>query len=417
MTGRVHRNDVRRLGIGAMTILIGVVIAWVGTTVQSGGPLPLKSYTTVEADFNDVGTLKPQQKVTENGVRVGMVTHIAYEDGVAHVTMRLDGDRPVYQDASARIGNESALGKKYIDFDPGTEDAGQLAEGDVIPASSTRDAADLDDVLSAFDNRARDGLADGLQALGGGFAGHGDDLNVTLGRAPELLDDADDVVGTIADPSTNLDDLLVTSDGLAAQFQGREDRLARLLDDAATTFAAVNVDSGGPIQNTFAKLPGTLRTAREGLSSLNGPLTTTAHAAVRLRPGVVRLVDATPDLRGFLVESPPVARTVQQFTADLEPAVHDLVPAVTDLRPVLTQRVPRFIGVADPFLTEMAPWWPDAGRLLANHNMLSGHFSPTKHYFSAMLAFPGLYNVSATDPLADVDPYPGPGNAFGRSYE
>jgi phospholipid/cholesterol/gamma-HCH transport system substrate-binding protein len=84
---------------------------------------------------------------------------------------------------------------------------------------------------------------------------------------------------------------------------------------------------------------------------------------------------------------------------------------------VLTERVPRLIGVADPFLTEMAPWWADAGRLLANHNMLSGHFSPTKHYFSAMLAFPGLYNLSVTDPLADVDPYPGPGNAFGRSYE
>ena len=70
-------------------------------------------------------------------------------------------------------------------------------------------------------------------------------------------------------------------------------------------------------------------------------------------------------VRGFLVESPPVARTVQDFTDDLEPAVHDLVPAVTDLRPVITQRVSRFIGVADPFLSEMSPWWGDAGRLLA----------------------------------------------------
>lgn len=417
MTARVHRNDVRRVGIGAITILIGAIIAWVGTTVQSGGPLPFKSYTTVEAYFNDVGTLKPQQKVTENGVRIGMVTDIAYESGVAHVTMRLDGNRPVYRDASARIGNESALGKKYIDFDPGTEDAGELAEGDAIPTSRTQDAADLDDVLSTFDKQARVGLADGLQALGGGFAGHGDDLNVTLGRAPELLDGAEQVVGTLAEPGTNLDDLLVVSDSLVAQFHGREDRLARLLDDAATTFEAVNVDSGGPIQESFVKLPGTLRTAREGLSSLNGPLATTARAAVRLRPGVTRLVEATPDLRGFLVESPPVARTVKDFTADLEPAVHELVPAVTDLGPVLTQRVPRFVGVADPFLTEMAPWWGDAGRLLANHNMLSGHFSPTKHYFSAMLAFPGLYNASVADPLADVDPYPGPGNAFGRSYE
>lgn len=417
MSARVHRSDVRRLGVGAVTIAVGAVIAWIGTTVQSGGPVPLKSYTNVEAVFRDVGTLKPQQKVTENGVRIGMVTNIAYEDGLAHVTLRLEGDRTIYEDARAEIGNESALGKKYIDFDPGTEDAGELREGDVLPVSRTSDASDLNDVLSAFDKQARRGLRDGIQALGGGFAGHGKDLSLTLGRAPELLPAAETVVGTLADPSTELDDLLVTANSLAVQFRDREERLAQLLDDAATTFDAVGVDEGGPLQETFAQLPGTLRTARHGLRAVNGPLRTTARAAVRLRPGVSRLVDAMPDLRGFFVESPPVAVTVQEFTAQLEPAVEDLVPAVTDLRPVLVRRVPRLIDVADPFLAEMAPWWIDAGGLLANHNMLSGHFSPTKHYFSAMLAFPGLYNLSIADPLADVDPYPGPGQAFGRSYE
>lgn len=417
MSARVHRNDVRRLGIGAITLAVGAVIAWVGITVQGGGSVPFKGYTTVEAKFRDVGTLKPQQKVTENGVRIGMVTDIAYEDGLALVKLRLEGDREIYRDATVRIGNESALGKKYIDFDPGTEAAGDLGEDDVIAVANTGDASDLNNVLSAFDAKARRGLAQGLQALGGGFAGHGNDISVTLGRAPEMLSDAEVVVETLADPSTDVDDLLVTAESLAVQFRGREERLARLLDDASLTFRGLSVDAGGPLQDTFVKLPGTLRMARAGLKAINGPLNTTARAAVRLRPGVDRLVEAMPDLRGFFVESPPVAVTVQEFTDDLEPAVKKLVPAVTDLRPVLAERVPRLISVADPFVSEMAPWWPDARQLLGNHNMLSGHFSPTKHYFSAMLAFPGLYNLSVNDPLADVDPYPGPGGAFGRSYE
>jgi len=416
MSTPIHRDDVRRLGLGALTVAVGAVVAWVGITVQGGGALPLKDYTQVEAIFDDVGTLKPQQKVTQGGVRVGSVTDIRYENGRAHVTIRLDGDREIYRDASARIGNESALGKKYVDFDPGSAEAGELEEG-VLGVEQTTDAVDLDTVLQTFDPKARHGLATGLRELGAGFLGHGPDLKDLAGRSPELFSDAETVVGTLAAPETNLDDLLVTADSLAGQFRGSEEELLALLDEASTTLEALNVDRADPLRATVAKLPATLRTARKGLASVNGPLRTTAAAAARLRPGVERLVAATPDLRGFLTESPPVARTVQEFTEQAAPAVEALVPAVQDLRPLIEVRLARALRLADPFLTEMAPWWPDFGALMANHNMLSGKISPTKHYFSAMLALPGIYNVSLPDPLADVDPYPGPGNAFGRSYE
>lgn len=408
-----HRDDVRRTLIGLLTVGVGSAIAYVGMTVQSGGELPLKDYTTVQATFSDVGTLKPQQKVTENGVRIGLVTDIEYAGSAAQVTMRLDGDRTVYQDASARIGNESALGKKYIDFDPGTPQAGE-AESLVLTAAQTHDAADLNNVLEAFDPKARAGLAAGLQSLGGGLSGHGRDLRDLTGHADELLRDGRTVVGTLADPATNLDDLLVTADSLARQFQGQSDQVAALLEQGTTTLRAVNVDGSQPLQRTLAELPAVLTTARKGLRALNGPLATTASAAVELRPGVGRLVAAVPDLRGFLVESPPVARTVVRFTDEAEPAVKALVPAVRDARP-LVARVERALGLSAPFLTDLLPYWQDVAGLAANHNLLSGHFTPTRHYFSAMLAFPGVYNVSLPDPTVDVAPYPGPGEALART--
>lgn len=410
MSAPAHRDDVRRFVIGAVTIFVGVVIAYVGITVQGGGELPLKDYTTVKAEFANVGTLKPAQKVTENGVRVGQITGIEVSGGKAIVTMRLDGKHPIHRDATARVGNESALGKKYIDLDPGTEGAGDLGDTP-IPTERTGSATSLDDVFAPFEADARKGLQTAMQEVGGGFAGHGEDLQDVLGHGPELLSDAQVVLKALSKPSANLDDTVVTADALVRQFEGQSQHLAALLDETELTLKAVNVDETRPLRQTLEKLPGTLGKARTGLRTLNPPLARTARAVRRLRPGVENLVEAMPDLRGFLTESPPVARTVVRFTRQAEPALKALVPAVHDLRPVIS-RLQTTLMYADPLLRTLAPYAPDMGGMVANHDLLSGHFSPTKHYFSAQVALPGLYNVSLPDPTVIKDPYPGPGAAL-----
>lgn len=415
MNGQAHRDDVRKTFIGVATIIVGVVIAYVGITVQGGGELPLRKYTTVKAQFDYVGTLKPAQKVSQNGIRVGQITGIEVVDGGAEVTMRLDGEHEFYKDATARVGNESALGKKFIDLDPGTKESGALS-GDLIPAERTDSATGLDDVFEPFDDNARKGLQTAMREVGGGFAGHAGDLNDMLGRGPELLEDAEVVVDVLAAPETNLDDLLVTAEGLAGQFRGQSDTLAALMDEATVTLEAVNVDDTAPVRATIAQLPEVLRTAKVGLRAINPPLIRTARAVEKLAPGVDRLVDATPDLRGFLTESPPVARTVKQFTSDAERPLETLVPAVRDLRPVV-DRAQRTLDYADPLLQTLKPYWADLAALVSHHDLLSGHYSPDKHYFSAQLTMPGIYNATLPDPTADVDPYPGPGNAFKKPYE
>ncbi|WP_435769042.1 MlaD family protein [Nocardioides sp. SYSU DS0651] len=410
MNRGAHRDDVRKWMIGVVTVAVGLVIAYVGITVQGGGKLPLKSYTEVQADFSSVGTLKPQQKVTVKGVRVGLVSDIEYVDRVARVTLRLEGDYEIYEDATARIGNESALGKKYVDFDPGSPESGELGSRP-IAVENTQSASSLDDVLASFDAPAREGLRTGLRELGGGFLGHGEDLRDVAQVSPHLLRDARSVTGTLAAPRTNLDDLLVNANALAGQFEGESNRLAQLMEEGTVTMLALNVDGSAPLRETVHELPGVLRTARKGLTEINAPLLRTASAVEELEPGVRHLVRATPDLRGFLTESPPVARTVIRFTKGAEPALKTLNPAVRDLAPVV-ERTSRTFSVGDRLVATLLPYWPDAGRLFSHHDLLSGRFTPDRHYFSAMLNFPGVHNVSVVDPLADVDPYPGPGNAF-----
>ncbi|GAB4009128.1 hypothetical protein GCM10028772_24930 [Nocardioides ultimimeridianus] len=391
-------------------MLAAFSIAKVGTTVQGGGAVPLKSYTVLSAAFDDVGTLKPQQNVKEDGVRIGQVTGIEYRDGKAHVTMRLEGDVKVYRDAELSVGNESALGRKFVSLDPGTPTSGAL-DGGEIPATHTRSAVDLNDALAAFPPSARKGLSTTLRNVGIGVDGGGQNLQDGLGVAPNALDDAQKILRAVNSPDANLSGLLATADQLVGQLRGHEAELGALVKDTGTTLAAVNTEDTQALRRTLLAAPSTLRTVNRGLTRIRPALDKTAHAVKVLRPGVHDLVRAMPDLRGFLREAPPVARTVVGFSREGVPAVDALTPAVTDAQ-YAVHHLGESLGFTDPILSVLAPYAPDAGHLFSLNTLLSGHFTPWKHYFSAELVFPGLYNFSAPDPLAKVDPYPGPGGAF-----
>jgi phospholipid/cholesterol/gamma-HCH transport system substrate-binding protein len=411
----MHRDTAKRILIGCGALVVGAAIARVGIIVQGGGALPFKSYTTLTAAFSDVGTLKAQQTVTEDGVRIGVVTGVAYRAGAAHVTMRLDGHIPIYRNATAKIGNVSALGRKYIALTPGTATSGLLGNAE-LPEKQTVGSIDLGNVLEAFPPSARAGLSTTLNNVGSGLGGHSDDLYDGVQAAPKLLDDAQTILQAANSQEANLPALLGSADRIVQQLNGHEAQLNALIANAGATFGALNTGNSRPLRDAIAQAPDTLRTATAGLRAINPALSRTADAVKRLSPGIGDLVDATPDLRGFLTESPPVAVTVVRFAHDSVPAVKALVPAVTDLQPTIAH-LGEALSYTDPILAILGPFAPDAGHLFANNNLLSGNYGPTKHYFSAELVFPGLYNLSLPDPTVKVRPYEGPGGAFSDSAD
>lgn len=407
---RLHRDTARNILRGVGALFIGLLIARVGIIVQGGGALPGKSYTTVTAAFSDVGTLKPQQEVTQDGVRIGVVTGITYSDGAAHVTMRLDGHKTLYNNATAAMGNQSVLGRKFIAINPGTASAGTLSTNS-IPLKQTVSSTDLGSVLQAFTPPARVGLSTTLTNVGGGLDGHAADLYDGIQAAPKLLSNAQSILTAASSSQTNLSGLLQSADRAVAAFNGHEAQLSALISNAGQTFGALNTQNTTPLRQTLQQAPSTLQTAIAGLKAINPALSRTADAVKKLSPGINDLVAATPDLRGFLTESPPVAVTVVHFAHDAVPAVQALTPAVARLQPTINY-LAEALGYTDPILSILGPFAPDAGHLFANHNLLSGNYGPTKHYFSAELVFPGLYNASLPDPTSRVRPYEGPGGAF-----
>lgn len=416
MARRVHRDVANLFMVGLVALALAAVVAYLGTSVQNGGALPLKPYTYVTAEFDDVGTLKVSQKVAQSGVRVGVVSAIEHEQGRAIVTLRLDGDQKVYRNATMALGNESAVGRKYVLLDAGTPDAGELGDS-IVPVTQTSGGRDLNDVLAVFDKRTREGVRTITQELGGGVLGHGPDLHSTLRASDDLVRGLGVIMRSVNTPRADLGELIVNLDALTSRFAGREGDLRQLLQESQVILGAVATDDGGPLASTVEQLPNTLTQARTDLAEVNPALADVALTFRTLRPAARDLALATPALRGFLRESQQPLNRVPGVVEDAVPAVDELTTMFEDARPVVPL-VARLLVSADPLLQTLAPYAPDGGRTLSQHDMLSGHFSPTEHYFSAMLAFPGAYNVSVTDPFtSDVDPYPGPGNAFGPTYE
>lgn len=412
----LHRDAARTIVVGLCVLAGFVAIAFVGAIVQAGGALPGRRYTEVKAQFEDVGILKAGKEVKQNGLRVGSVSDVSLVDGRAEVTLRLDGDVDVYKDAAAYVGNFSALGKKYVGFDPGTAASGELGD-DVISVASTKDSNSLEDLLSAFDPKTRKSLRNAVTELAAGTAGHSEDLNDVLDASPDLLADLETVMEATGSSEAELSELLVSGDRLVTRFDGRQEQIDGLVRNLDETVAAVGVDEGKPLEATISKLPEALVTTRKGLDDVNAPLDDAAVALRELEPGARALGKATPDLRGFLRESPPTLDKVPPVSDAARPAITSLTETVADARPVVSPLASSLDSSAY-FLSLFAPYIPDAGRFFSQHDLLSGTLDgdDSKHYFAAQLTGVGLFSVAGVpDPLYRSEPYPCPGTAWNKS--
>lgn len=412
----VHRADARKAVIGFAVIGLLLLIGAVGAIVQTGGALPGRSYTYVTADFANVGVLKPGKAVKEGGVRIGQVSDVSYVDGHARVTLRLDGHRDVYRDATAKVGNVSALGKRFVDLDPGTSKAGPLGSA-TISLDRTQAAASVEDIFSALDPRTRTALQQALGELGGGIGGHSADLNSLLRRSPDLLADLQAISRTLTDDSTGLAQTLTSADTLVSRFQGREAQLRSLTVNLDRTLVAVGTDGGQPLARTLQAAPGTLGAARSALDTLETPLRNARLAVRDLRPGAAALGSSTPALRDFLREATTPLDKVPGVADKADPALRDVTSTVADARPLVPE-LARALDSLATFLRAFSPYAGDAGRFFSQHDLLSGTLQGTddKHYFAALLTGPGLFSVAGVpDPLYRREAYPAPGTAWNHS--
>ncbi|MEW5850708.1 MAG: MlaD family protein [Myxococcota bacterium] len=143
-------NESRREDILLGLFAVSVVAALVTLSLHVGGNAP-RNAATYHFLMDSALGLQRDNRVTVAGVTVGVVDSLSIEGKLARVTVALEPDLILHQNARAAVRAKTLLGEKYVDLDPGEPPAPVAAPGttlaDNIPTieidSVIRGAAEL----------------------------------------------------------------------------------------------------------------------------------------------------------------------------------------------------------------------------------------------------------------------------------
>ncbi|MGM0783434.1 outer membrane lipid asymmetry maintenance protein MlaD [Halomonas faecis] len=147
----MKRSKTMELGVGIFMLagILGLVFLGVrvsGLTFTAPGDT-----FRLEANFANIGSLKPRARVTMAGVTVGRVTEIDLDTEWydARVVLELDGELEgqLSRDTTAAILTAGLLGEQYIGLSVGG-DPETLADGDAI--RDTQSAVVLEELIQQF---------------------------------------------------------------------------------------------------------------------------------------------------------------------------------------------------------------------------------------------------------------------------
>lgn len=402
------RRALRSTMIGLAGLAVFGLVLYIMATAHKG--LPFRETTTAKAAFTNVDALKSGDDVRQNSVHIGQVDDVEFADGVAVVTMELDGDKPVYNDATAEIQDFSTLGAKFVELNPGSPRSGPLGNR-VISAERTEDSADLHQFYGVFDKPTREAAASATREFGGGIAGHGGDLQDLTRSMAGLLNDFGTVSEVLSSERADLPALLRANERLAARFVGRERQITAAVEQTDATFRAMSVDNAQPLGETLRRLPATLDDMRTAFDSLHKPLADTERAFSDLRPGAEALSAAERGFRGFLRDGVRPFGKTPKIAGQAEPALRDFTRTFADARPLAPKLVRFFDDFAEP-ASVFAPYAPEAGQLFVRGQSWSSESFDGVQY--ARLSVDSGLRTAAGSILPGTIPqnyYPEPGEA------
>ena len=241
-------------------------------------PVLGQDFTEVEAELSSAQAVTPGQGQTVNvaGVEVGEISAVRLEDGKAIVTLKLEEDSvPVYNDASVLLRPKTGLKDMVAELTPGTEEAGELEDGQRIPIGQTLPDVNLDEILASLDGDTRTYLqlllSDGGQALGG----NGRALANTIRRFEPTARDTRKIAEQLATRRRNIKRVIHNFSLLVDELGAKDDQLAEFVDSSNAVFAAL-AEQDANLRATLQELPSTLDATQTALGK-------TEHARRRAR--------------------------------------------------------------------------------------------------------------------------------------
>jgi phospholipid/cholesterol/gamma-HCH transport system substrate-binding protein len=308
-----------------------------GFYLAASKQLPFSGGHEVHLEFASANQIAPNSPVRIAGVNVGKVESIdAGPNHTASVKVSLqDRALPLHTDATARIRPRTFLeGAFFIDLQPGSPSAPELADGGTIPVGQTSDPVQLDQILTTLQPPVRESLRQALLGLGSALS-HGSPraINRTLPGLDPLFRKG--AVVSEAYTGTEPHDLskaITSSSRVAAALAHDRPRLGGVVRDFSTVAAAL-ADRQRELGASVAGLDRVLRDAPSTLDAIRGAIPDTRSLVAALRP--------------FLRNAPSV----------IEPAV----PLAAQVRKLLEPgALPALLSEGAPAVHSLAAAAPDA---------------------------------------------------------
>ena len=241
--------------VGAVTVLVIIVAVFLSYNANNG--LPFVPTTTLKVRFANGENLVKGNEIRSGGFRIGVVEDmkpVQLSAGRVGAELKLKLDKTigkVPEDSRWRIRPRSALGLKYLELTEGRSKTA-FQDGDTVPLEQTETNVDLDEVFKIFDAKTRRASQENLRGFGDAFAGRGAAVGRTVEEAPRLFEHLEPVARNLADPQTELPQLL----------QGARRRGAHRRADLEDQRAAVH-DDGRHVGGDRARPRGAAAVHRE----------------------------------------------------------------------------------------------------------------------------------------------------------
>ncbi len=290
-------NKLRQRAVGAMVTVVASGLAGCGWQGVNSLPLPGTegskhgSYQ-IQAQLPDVTNIQPNTRVRVNDVTVGTVSKIEQQGWHALVTMRLNPDVHLPENATAKVGQTSLLGTLHIELAGPTDvpPEGRLHEGSLIPLSHAGSYPTTEQTLSVASVFLNGGglgqIQDITEAFGTAFAGREDDVRRVIEQFSEFTRRLDEqkediltaterinaLVSQFADQKPVMDNALHT---LPEALKVLRDRREQLVDafDRLGKFSALAADSVRLTEEAVVKELDDLGPVLESLANAGPDLT------------------------------------------------------------------------------------------------------------------------------------------------
>lgn len=224
----------------------------------------------ITAVFDSVAGLDNKSTVRVAGVRVGKVTAIQLRpDGKASVTLEVDKDVQLHQNAAAKVANLGLLGEKYVELDPGSQALPQLTQENITLRGTQPPS--IDDVTNQISAIATDvkAITASMRATLAGPNGQQ--------RLEEIVDNVHSITGDIraliAANRINVDATLANTRQITEDLRVAIPKLTASIDRVANSFSGTIAENRTDVRavvENLHQLSADLKTTTDNLNAITG---------------------------------------------------------------------------------------------------------------------------------------------------